>query len=57
MEAGLRSDVCIRHDGALYFRDKICVPQGEIRQKILAEAHSSASSIHPGGTKMYQDLK
>ena len=27
------------------------------RQKVLAEAHSSAYSIHPGGTEMYQDLK
>jgi len=57
VEAGLRSYVCIHTDGALYFRNRICVPQGEIRQKILAEAHSSAYSIHPGGTKMYQDLK
>jgi len=57
VEAGLRSDVCIHTDGALYFRNRICVPQGKIRQKILAEAHSSAYSIHPGGIKMYQDLK
>ena len=56
VETGLRSDVCI-HTDALYFRGRICVPQGEIRQKILAEAHSSAYSIHPEGTKMYQDLK
>jgi len=30
VEAGLRSDVRIHMDGALYFRNKICVPQGEI---------------------------
>jgi len=41
------------HNGALYFGNKICEPQGELRQKVLAEAHSSAYSIHPGGTKMY----
>jgi len=40
VEAGLRADVCIHTDGALYFRGRICVPQGEIRQKILAEALS-----------------
>ena len=58
VEAGLRSDACIHTDGgALYFRGRICIPQGEIRQRILAEAHISAYSIHPGGTKMYQDLK
>jgi len=53
MEVGLRSDVRIHTYGALYFRKRICVPQGEIRQKILAEAYSSAYSIHLGGTKMY----
>ena len=57
VEAGLRSDVCTHPDDALYFRGRICVPQGEIRQRILAESHSSAYSIHPGGIKMYQDLK
>jgi len=57
VEEGLRSDVRIYTDGALYFRNRICMPQGEIRQKILTEAHSSAYSIHPGGTKIYQDLK
>ena len=30
VEAGLRSDVRIHADGALYFRNKICMPQGEI---------------------------
>jgi len=57
VEAGLRTDVRIHSDGALYFGNRICVTQGEVRQKILAEAHSLAYSIHPGGTKMYQDLK
>lgn len=33
------------------------MPRGDVRQKVLAEAHSSAYSIHLGGTKMYQDLK
>jgi hypothetical protein len=28
-----------------------------LREKILREAHDSAYSIHPGSTKMYQDLK
>ena len=57
VEAGLRTDIRIHSDGALYFGNRICVPQGEIRQKILAEAHSSSYSIHPGETKMYQNLK
>jgi len=57
VEARLRTNVRIHLDGALYFGNRICVPQGEIRQKILAEAHSSSYSIHPGETKMYQNLK
>ncbi|KAK1429741.1 hypothetical protein QVD17_11959 [Tagetes erecta] len=37
---------------------KIWVPRfGEIRKGVLDEAHKSRYSIHPGGTKMYQDLK
>jgi hypothetical protein len=29
----------------------------ELKDKILHEALESAYSIHPGGNKMYQDLK
>jgi hypothetical protein len=29
----------------------------ELKDKILHEAHESAYSIHPGGNKMYRDLK
>src|SRR5438132_10089599 len=37
---------------------KICVPKKEeLRKLILDEAHTSAYSIHPPSTKMYQDLK
>ena len=42
----------------LWYRDRICVPKKEeLRRIILEEAHSSVYSIHPGSTKMYQDLK
>ena len=57
VKARLRTDMRIHTSGALYYGDIICVPKGEVRQKVLAEADSSAYSIHPGGTKMYQDLK
>ena len=30
---------------------------GDLREKILEEAHKSHFAIHPGATKMYQDLK
>jgi len=31
VEAGLRSDIRMHSDGALYFGNKIYVPQGEVR--------------------------
>ncbi|KAL4340132.1 hypothetical protein GQ457_08G027320 [Hibiscus cannabinus] len=38
--------------------NRIVVPDdGELRQTILTEAHSSPFSMHPGSTKMYRDLK
>jgi hypothetical protein len=44
--------------GTIWFKNRICVPEiKELREAILKEAHDSAYSIHPGSTKMYQDLK
>jgi hypothetical protein len=44
--------------GTIWFKDKICVPDIEsLRETILKEAYDSDYSIHPGSTKMYQDLK
>jgi hypothetical protein len=44
--------------GVLWCKRRICVPNvKEIKNIILQEAHNSAYSIHPGGNKMYQDLK
>jgi hypothetical protein len=44
--------------GTVWFKKRICVPEIEhLRQLILIEAHDSAYSIHPGSSKMYQDLK
>ena len=40
------------------FKKRLCVPDiKSIRELILREAHYSTYSIHPGSTKMYQDLK
>jgi hypothetical protein len=44
--------------GTVWFKDRICVPDIEsLRETILKEAHDTDYSIHPGSTKMYQDLK
>jgi hypothetical protein len=58
MEAGKAN--CFRKDDqrVIWFKDRIVVPKdAEVRQQILDEAHLSRYSIHPGSTKMYQDLK
>ena len=57
MEAGLRTDLLLHGDGSLRYRARLCVTKGDVRQELLAEAHNSPYNIHPGGTKMYQDLK
>ncbi|KAK1660640.1 hypothetical protein QYE76_048799 [Lolium multiflorum] len=44
--------------GVLWYNGRLCVPaDSELKQVILKEAHDTLYSIHPGGTKMYQDLK
>jgi hypothetical protein len=44
--------------GVLWYKGRICVPNvKELKDKIIREAHESAYSIHPGGNKMYHDLK
>jgi hypothetical protein len=45
-------------EGVLWYKGRICVPNiKELKDRILREAHESAYSIHPGGNKMYHDLK
>ena len=46
------------HKGVLWFDNRIVVPKNhQLRRQILDEAHLSKFSIHPGSTKMYQDLR
>ena len=48
----------VNEDGVLYYKDRVCVPDdNDLRKAILEEAHSGSFSMHPGSTKMYQDLK
>jgi hypothetical protein len=45
-------------EGVLWYKGRICVSSiKELKDKIIREAHESAYSIHPGGKKMYHDLK
>jgi hypothetical protein len=58
IEAGKAPDFIEDEHGTVWFRKRICVADVDhLREKILQEAHDSAYSIHPGSTKMYQDLK
>ena len=47
----------VHSDGTVFFEDRVVVPkEGDLREVIMKEAHDSKLSIHPGSTKMYQDL-
>jgi hypothetical protein len=49
---------CQDSKGTLWFKDRLVVHKnGDLRKKILDEAHLSKFSMHPGSTKMYHDLK
>jgi len=51
-------DFRLDENGVLMFRDRVCIPDVlELKRRILNEGHRSSLSIHPGATKMYQDLK
>ena len=55
---GKTLDFLMDGQGSLRFRGRICVPKvEELREKILKEAHECSYLIHPGGTKMYEDLR
>ncbi|KAG8498889.1 hypothetical protein CXB51_005343 [Gossypium anomalum] len=52
------SEYQIGVDDCLMFQNRICVPRNPaLIQKILHEAHNGCLSIHPGSTKMYNNLK
>ncbi|WVZ54227.1 hypothetical protein U9M48_005057 [Paspalum notatum var. saurae] len=58
MSKGLLPDFRIDDRGTIWLKERLCVPLDErIKESILTEAHCTKYSIHPGSTKMYQDLK
>ena len=55
---GKASKFTIDSQGILWYGKRLCVTnKEELKQQILAEAHTTPYSIHPGGTKMYKDLQ
>ena len=59
MDASKRkADFQVSEDGILKFQGRLCVPDNaELKEEILSEAHRSSYRIHPGSTKMYQNLR
>ncbi|XP_074314421.1 uncharacterized protein LOC141649635 [Silene latifolia] len=52
------SKFSVHTDGSLRFGHRWCVPANEgLKKKILTEAHATPYSVHPGGDKLYKDLK
>ena len=55
---GKEIEFSVNEDEFLYYRDRVCVPNDdELKKSILEEAHSVSFAMHPGSTKMYQDVK
>ena len=48
----------IHTDGSLWYRGRVVVPQStDLRKEIFREFHCSRFVMHPGGKKMYRDLR
>ena len=55
---GKETEFTVNENGVLYYKDRVCLPEdNDLRKAILEETHSGSFAIHPGSTKMYQDLK
>ena len=45
-------------DGVIWYEGRLCVPfNEELKTEILREAYHFKYTIHPGVTKMFQDMK
>ena len=55
---GKETEFTMNEDGFVYYRDRVCVHNDdELKKSILEQAYSGSFAMHPGSTKMYQDLK
>ena len=55
---GKGTEFFMNEDGSLYYKYRVCVTNdSELKKAILEVADSGSFSMHPGSTKMYQDLK
>ncbi|MCI10571.1 retrotransposon protein, partial [Trifolium medium] len=55
---GEETDFGVDENGVMRYRGRVCIPDvPELKKMILEEGNQSGLSIHPGVTKIYQDLK
>ena len=58
MASGVATCFSVNDKGVVYFGNLLVVPKvRNLRRLILKEAHESPLTIHPGSTKMYQNLR
>ena len=58
MLKGKNVEFSVSTDGILHFKGKLCIlDDAQFKEQLLSEAHATSYSVHPGATKMYQDLK
>jgi hypothetical protein len=57
LEEGKVKEFCLKDDGLLTPFKQVCVPESGGLKEIMSEAHCSLYTVHPGGTKMYRDVK
>ncbi|KAA3480606.1 reverse transcriptase [Gossypium australe] len=58
VQDGLIENFSIDDHDCLRFRNRICVPNVvELKELILCESQDSPFVLHPGGMKMYRDLR
>jgi hypothetical protein len=55
---GKAKEFCLKEDGLLTHFKQVCVPRIRgLRKEIISETHHSPYTVHPGGTRMYRDVK
>ena len=55
---GHKTEFPVNEAGSLYIQKRLYVPDDkELKKKLLCETHNTVYTMHPGGNKMYQDLK
>jgi hypothetical protein len=58
LEKGKVKEFCLKDNGLLTHFKQVCVPEsGGLKKEIMSEVHRSLYIVHPGGTKMYRDVK